>query len=654
MTITTQDVKLFQSQRLTDAADGGGRMGGTVVVDGLLNNLFTDISRLDRLLGRDSYRKAYITAVSNNSDVWLGVHLVLTDPPLDDDVAVVMFAAKDEEETRGGAASRVEAWTLARSVPDPSLVLVGTPAAGAVNILAAAPTSAYTEEDLPTFPGSRICLRVTEGSLEGQQQIVRYTEVTAQTIDLPGDTNYVLLNYRLEAPLSFDFPGTPEDDYTADSPTRLYEVNEGTPLARDITYYGVSKLASSVTAGATSLPASQITAQISPLTVGDPALVGIDPTNLHATRRVPIFRAGNAVVIHNTATIELPSVVAGGTYDLEREALSYVALRDQDGQRIPTDRYTVNYDDGEVTMADPLDLDGYTQPLVATHIVEDRAVLTSVPAALGELVTDANSTHEGDTLLDIGRPFSSVRIEIDGREVFEDRTASFNAGTGVWTLTATDPRGTPTAITMVFTVDFEDGTVILTSSDASTGTDVLISWAAGEAALELDTPITRNYATSGTFISTVLPIGDLQSRVFNLFSQQAWTTVWSDSQIGLGTSGQYNDSAYPITTTNKGAITQRWRAEFTSTTAFRVVGEFVGQVATGDTSTDLAPINPATGVPYFFMDRRGWGSGWQPGNVVRWNEEACAAPLWFIRATPPGPDVEPTDRVKVLLRGDAN
>ncbi|WP_422445557.1 MULTISPECIES: hypothetical protein [unclassified Endozoicomonas] len=40
MAITNSDVKLFASQRLTDVEDGGGRVTGSEVIDGNINNLF--------------------------------------------------------------------------------------------------------------------------------------------------------------------------------------------------------------------------------------------------------------------------------------------------------------------------------------------------------------------------------------------------------------------------------------------------------------------------------------------------------------------------------------------------------------------------------------------------------------------------------------
>jgi hypothetical protein len=42
MAITDQDIRLMASEVLADTSDGGGRMTGNEVVDGVSNNLFPD------------------------------------------------------------------------------------------------------------------------------------------------------------------------------------------------------------------------------------------------------------------------------------------------------------------------------------------------------------------------------------------------------------------------------------------------------------------------------------------------------------------------------------------------------------------------------------------------------------------------------------
>lgn len=60
------------------------------------------------------------------------------------------------------------------------------------------------------------------------------------------------------------------------------------------------------------------------------------------------------------------------------------------------------------------------------------------------------------------------------------------------------------------------------------------------------------------------------------------------------------------------------------------IGENVGVIATGNTSTDCAPNNAATGVPCFFLPALGWGNGWATGNVLRFNTIGSQFPVWVL------------------------
>ncbi len=66
MAINKENIKLFASQRLTDEDDGGGRATGEVVIDSQVNNLFRDISRIDRTVGDVSMRKVFVGVSTDN------------------------------------------------------------------------------------------------------------------------------------------------------------------------------------------------------------------------------------------------------------------------------------------------------------------------------------------------------------------------------------------------------------------------------------------------------------------------------------------------------------------------------------------------------------------------------------------------------------
>jgi hypothetical protein len=155
-----------------------------------------------------------------------------------------------------------------------------------------------------------------------------------------------------------------------------------------------------------------------------------------------------------------------------------------------------------------------------------------------------------------------------------------------------------------------------------------------------------------SLVSSALVFGDLQARVYNKFSQVTWSNQWSDSLIGDETTAQYNDTVYPLVVQNRGATQERWACIFTGTTAFRVVGENTGQIATGNINTVLSPLNPATGTPYFTINPLGWGGGWAAGNVLRFNTAAANAPFWIVRTVLQGNSDYTSDGFKLQIRGD--
>lgn len=288
----------------------------------------------------------------------------------------------------------------------------------------------------------------------------------------------------------------------------------------------------------------------------DASLLGIEPIRLPLDGRVPIFKSGNVAVVHHTADELLPSPLSSGqVVTLARGALALCELRDQTGALVDESLYTVNLSAGTVTMADPMDLSSYTQPLVAAHRIEDMVLISEA--------------------------------QING---------------------------------LIRTVG----------------------------------PLTHSYPANTTQVSSALIFGDLAARVVRSFTQKTWSNVWSDARYGDDTTAKYNDLLYPVQLTNKGSIAQRWAIVFTSSTAFNVVSENMGVIATGTTGSDVAIINPFTGEYYFRLDYRGWGTGWATGNVLRFDTSAANAPMWLARTTMQGAVEEPTDEFVIQIRGDAN
>lgn len=182
---------------------------------------------------------------------------------------------------------------------------------------------------------------------------------------------------------------------------------------------------------------------------------------------------------------------------------------------------------------------------------------------------------------------------------------------------------------------------------------VLVSEADLSGQLKLTRSLTHDFPALTSRVSGVLPVGDLFARAYGFFDQQTWTGVWSDELIGAGTTAEFNSVDYPVGVTNRGAVTERWALIFTSSTAFRIVGERSGQIGTGNVNALAAPINPATGVPFWAINPQSWGAGQATGNVLRFNTTACGAALAVIRTILQGNDAT-NDSFSIAARGGVN
>lgn len=286
-------------------------------------------------------------------------------------------------------------------------------------------------------------------------------------------------------------------------------------------------------------------------------IIGIDPVRLPTDGRVPVYRKGSYVVLHNTSETEFPNgVMAGQTLNVGRERLAYCIVQDSTGKELDSSLYSVNLDTGVVTLGTPLILTGYTQPLKAVHRIEDRGLLSDV--------------------------------EISGR-------------------------------------------VTLTKA------------------------LSHDYPAAGTYLSSALIIDDMWSRVTNVFEQKTWNDAWADTVVGDSTTAKFNATDYPVTVTNRGAMTERYALVFTSSTAFKVYGEHLGMIATGDINSTCAPSNPNyPSVPLFSIDPRAFGTGWAAGNAIRFNVIGADAPLWVAQTVLQSDTAIDTDYFALQARGNVN
>ena len=266
MTITVDDVKLLKSQRLTDEDDGGGRATGQAVVDREINNLFPDISRLDRTIGRINLRKAFAGISSNSAEPYLGAHAIVTRAPADPRVSVLLFNTGSQTDERRDARNAIESFVV--PAVSASFELLGNQLQGQRAIACVQ----REEQRLPEIG------EVYQLVFESRSQYVRITDVEARLEQFAhdyGNGNFVnftrrRLDLSISAPLGATFPGGQVTPGGTTSPKSQVLSTQVADAAR---YYGISPLAEAVSRGALSLRVKSVYSQLVPSTTRENALV---------------------------------------------------------------------------------------------------------------------------------------------------------------------------------------------------------------------------------------------------------------------------------------------------------------------------------------------------------------------------------------------
>lgn len=276
-------------------------------------------------------------------------------------------------------------------------------------------------------------------------------------------------------------------------------------------------------------------------------VLGLNPVRLPQDGRVPVFRAGDIVVVGDARVTAPMTVSSGQTISLGRERVSRVRVVGDNGLGIHAG-YSVDLDAGTVTFDS---VSGYSQPVRIQHHVEDA--------------------------------IQAIDVQIDGT-------------------------------------------------------------------IKLGAPLAHDYAQDCTVYSA-LYIGDRFARVKTVFAQQAWDgNTWSDTLSGNRAVASYNTQLAPIVVTNRGAVTERWALKFASTTEVDVIGEHVGHLGRFPIGTDVMPLNPHEGVPYFKARAVGFGGGWVAGNTLFIHTVAASAAFWTVRTVQKGQGAVLDDTFELTCR----
>lgn len=266
MPIQEQNIVFVESQVMDDVPEGGGAATGRVIVDGKMNNVFEDISDLDRAYGRFNLRKIFLAVRTLSTDLYGGAKSVITALPQDDALGYTLFSSADPFDTRAQAANKVEAYLYKGPTWGGYLLenhIAGMRAISLIQRVGA---------PVPNV-GKTLVLVLNEGLVSEVEQYVRVTGVdVAERTFTDGQTTAGdditftrwVVTLSLSDALRSNFAGHEarrlDSQYTYTGKTRVRD----TTVADATRYYGAQPLADAVGVGDITLRAQSIYTKLVP------------------------------------------------------------------------------------------------------------------------------------------------------------------------------------------------------------------------------------------------------------------------------------------------------------------------------------------------------------------------------------------------------
>jgi len=268
--IETKNLVLYKSERLSDTEDGGGKYSGQIIEDGQSNNLFNDVSELDRTMGDVSLRKLFPAVTTNDTDLLMGATVFISENPKDPNVSALLFSTKSWIDERKSAQNRIENY-LAKGGQ-----AAGSPLDTHYVGMKTLQVAMFLSE-VESSVGSTLVLVSKEGQALQHEQYVRITKVETRIAKMVIDgkeVEYKLATYSINDPL--------DQDYVGLSARQWYSGEKSETILRDTIvadtgkYYASSNLKSAAKVGEFTVNAESIFAQLVPSAQTETPIVDVN------------------------------------------------------------------------------------------------------------------------------------------------------------------------------------------------------------------------------------------------------------------------------------------------------------------------------------------------------------------------------------------
>ena len=359
MAINQNDLEILKTQNMTDASDGGGLPSAVPVADGKSNNLFSDVSDIDRLMGRVRLRKIILAVMTGDDELLQATRLLFTELPENPNISVFAFKATSFADIRSDAQNRIESYLAFGTKWAGHLLETQLVGQRVIQI-------SLDPKDAVPAVGQPLVLVQNEGQSDEYYQYIRPLKV--ETVDRRFQKNSQDTVTRTIATIEFGdtltkpYNGLTVPEFYANANTSRRAILREARVADAAKYYSASRLAEPVVAmQSRQVRINSIYTQVVPSTQVETPILQRDPANQIATqaRGKGSIAISQSVNVTNNTSFSLPSGIAVGSLSI---SVAGQSLTDRDGQLVNGNNLafaSVKYGSGQITWYSSLNL-GYT------------------------------------------------------------------------------------------------------------------------------------------------------------------------------------------------------------------------------------------------------------------------------------------------------
>ena len=349
MAITQNDLEILKSEIMADTPDGGGLPTGIAVIDGVSNNLFPDVSDIDRLIGRVRLRKVSLAVKTANAELLQAVRMLFTELPENPNISVFAFKASSFADRRVDAQNKIESYLAFGSKWAGHILETQLTGQRVIQI------SLGLKDTIPAV-GQPLVIVQNEGQVDEFYQYIRPLKVDStvrefqRTVSESVSRNVVTIEFG--DTLNKTFNGLTVPEFYQNANTNRRAILREARVADAAKYYSASRLAEPVVAmQSRQVRLNSIYTQVVPSTQVETPLLQLDAANQIATqaRGNGVISINQSVTVAVNTAFNIASGVAIGTLSLTVGGLT---LTDIDGQLVGADNIayaSIRYGTGNVT-----------------------------------------------------------------------------------------------------------------------------------------------------------------------------------------------------------------------------------------------------------------------------------------------------------------